>query len=255
MSKIGERFITNEGYEIIIVEYNNYQDLWVEIQDKHKVRKHTSYSNCLHGKVKNPYHPSVHGVGYIGEGEYKSRINGKLVKPYKYWQNMLERGFNEEFKRKRPTYRDVTVNSECYCYQDFCKWYEDNYYEVEGEQMCLDKDILVKGNKEYSFNTMIFVPKRINSLFVKSDNIRGVLPIGVSVHPQNSNYLAKCSVLTKEGNKINKHLGCYGTPHEAFLAYKEFKEAYIKQIADEYKDKIPQRLYDAMYNWVVEEND
>ena len=44
-------------------------------------------------------------------------------------------------------------------------------------------------------------------------------------------------------------------PEEAFRAYKQFKEDYIKQVADEYKDKIPQKLYDAMYNYKVDITD
>ena len=47
----------------------------------------------------------------------------------------------------------------------------------------------------------------------------------------------------------------YKTPEQAFQVYKKFKESYIKLIADEYKDKIPKILYDAMYNWKVEITD
>ena len=38
---------------------------------------------------------------------------------------------------------------------------------------------LVHGNKIYSPSTCIFVPQRINTLFVKKDMNRGDLPIGV----------------------------------------------------------------------------
>lgn len=43
--------------------------------------------------------------------------------------------------------------------------------------------------------------------------------------------------------------------NEAFLSYKKAKEDYIKEIADMYKDKIPQKLYDAMYKWEVNIDD
>ena len=36
---------------------------------------------------------------------------------------------------------------------------------------------------------------------------------------------------------------------------KKYKEKLIKQIADEYYDKIPIELYEAMYNYTVEIND
>ena len=38
-------------------------------------------------------------------------------------------------------------------------------------------------------------------------------------------------------------------------AYKQFKEKYIKEVADYYKEQIPQKLYDAMYNYQVEITD
>ena len=250
--RIGERFMTNEGYEVVVIEYNNCLDILVQFQDKYKAIVHTTINNCKNGQVKNPYHPSVYGVGYIGVGKYKSRenCNKKDNSYYEDWLDLLKRGFDNKYKEKRPTYKDVTVNEECFCLQNFGVWWENNYYEIEGEQMCIDKDILCKGNKEYSFNTMIFVPQRINLLFVKCDGSRGNLPIGVSYHKETNKYMARCQTL-----ECQKYLGLYNTSEEAFLAYKEFKEQYIKQVADEYKDKIPQRLYDAMYAWTVEIDD
>ena len=57
IDRTGERFETNEGYIVEIVEYNNANDLWVEFQDEHKAIKHTDYKACQKGNVKNPYHP------------------------------------------------------------------------------------------------------------------------------------------------------------------------------------------------------
>ena len=37
--------------------------------------------------------------------------------------------------------------------------------------------------------------------------------------------------------------------------YSESKENYIKQVADDYKDLIPNKLYEAMYACQVEIND
>lgn len=248
--RVGERFVSNEGYEMVIVEYNSSSDVWIEFQDEYKAKVHTTYQNCQKGEVKNPYHPSVYRVGFIGQGKYKSKVNGKATKYYKYWQSMLKRCYDSKYKEKQPTYKDCFANKETYCFQDFCKWFDKNYYEIEGERMELDKDILCKGNKEYSFNTMIFVPQRINVLFVKNDVDRGDCPIGVYYCKSNNKYKAECRILGD-----NKYLGFYNTPEEAFLAYKQFKEAYIKEVADEYKNRIPKELYDAMYTWEVEIDD
>ena len=115
--------------------------------------------------------------------------------------------------------------------------------------MCLDKDILVKGNKIYSPNTCIFVPKKINSLFTKNDNSRGNLPIGVTLC-RNGKYRAQ---INRCGSKLN--LGYYSSLEEAFLSYKIAKEKYIKEIAEYYKDIIPKKLYNSMLCYIVEITD
>ena len=118
--------------------------------------------------------------------------------------------------------------------------------------MALDKDILIKGNKVYSQENCVFVPQRINSLFVKNDANRNNL---IGVYYENSkNYKKKYKIKIKVNNK-RKYIGRFNTKIEAFNSYKQSKEQYIKQVAEEYKDKIPKKLYEAMYNYKVEITD
>ena len=134
------------------------------------------------------------------------------------------------------------------------EWIEENYYEVPRETMCLDKDILYKGNKVYSRNTCIFVPQRINKLFTKRDNSRGKDPIGVYQLPS-GNYQVYCN---NGYGKLIK-LGVYSTKEEAFQVYKQYKENVIKETIDSYEGKIPEPFYSklkvAMYNYEVEMDD
>jgi hypothetical protein len=51
------------------------------------------------------------------------------------------------------------------------------------------------------------------------------------------------------------HLGYFYTPDEAFNAYKEAKEAYIKSLAEKWKDKIDPRVYEALMKYRVEITD
>lgn len=252
MNRIGEQFKTNEGYIITIIDYKNAHNVTIQFQDKYKtILEDREYRHCRNGSIKNPHHPSVYGVGYLGIGDYKNRdINGKETREYKEWHGMMQRGFDEKLKERYSTYKDVLVEEWLFNFQNYCRWREQNYYEIEGEIMDLDKDILYKGNKIYSRDTMIFVPHRINSLLINCKNKRGKHPIGVTFHKRDGKYYAQCRTLNN-----HKHLGSYDTPEEAFRVYKEFKEAYIKEVADEYKDKIPQELYDAMYAWEVEITD
>lgn len=45
--------------------------------------------------------------------------------------------------------------------------------------------------------------------------------------------------------------------YQSFLAYKEYKENHIKQIADEYFSNgyITEQVYNAMYAWEIEPTD
>ena len=254
-TKLGEIEISNEGYEMKIVKYNNYNDIVIEFQDKYKTKVSTRYQNFKKGQVKNPYHLSVFGVGYIGQGKYKISINGKTTKVYNYWRDMLRRCYDPYYINKEITYIDCYVCDEWLCFQNFGKWWEENVYDCNDEKIHLDKDILYKNNKIYSPKTCIFVPERINFLFIKKDANRGKYPIGVCWHKVIGKFYASCSIFDEENNRKQIHLGYYNTSEEAFLTYKQFKENYIKQVADEYKDLIPQRLYDAMYKYEVEIND
>lgn len=246
--RLNEIGYNNNGERMTIVRYGNATDIDIQFDDG-TIVEHREYGHFKKGQIENPFFSSVCGVGCIGIGEFKSRDeNGKKTKCYTTWKGMHERCYDPKCQEKHPTYKGCRVCKEWNNYQKFAKWDNENYYEVGNERMALDKDILCKGNKVYSPETCVYVPQSINTLFTKSDKARGELPIGVC----------------KEGNKfrgqLNKgnekiHLGTFNTPEEAFQAYKQAKEAYIKEVANEYKDKIPYRLYEAMMNYEVEIDD
>ena len=248
IDRTGEINTNTQGLIMKIIAYRKNNDIDVQFEDG--TIKTCEYGQFKKGKVKNPNHKRIWGVAYIGDGKYKSCDNYKFLKSYRCWESMLRRCYDKKLKERQPTYKDVICCEEWLNYQNFAKWYDENYYKIEGEQMALDKDILIKGNKVYSPKTCCFVPKRINSLFVKNDAVRGSLPIGVRHGRTKKGYQTECNILN---NPI--YLGTFSTPEEAFKVYKEFKENYIKQVADEYKDKIPKKLYEAMYRYEVEITD
>ena len=254
IDRVGEENYNNFGSKMIISEYRNHDDINVYFPEYKCIVKHKGYKEFKKGSINCPYEPRALGYGYMGEGKYKTKENGKHTKCYRTWRNMLKRCFDEEYKLKHNTYLGVTVCKEWLNFQVFAEWYYNNIYFIDEEEMNLDKDILVKGNKIYSPETCIFVPQRINKLFTKTNKDRGDSPIGVRKY--HCKFQASCSIYSiKEQKKYNKNLGSYNTPEEAFEVYKHFKENYIKQVADEYKDKIPQKLHNAMYNYEVEITD
>ena len=80
MSKIdrtGEERINNFGSKMIIKEYRKYSDIDVSFPEYNWVVKHGGYGDFKKGSIKCPYEPRLYGVGYLGEGKYKTRENGK----------------------------------------------------------------------------------------------------------------------------------------------------------------------------------
>ena len=254
--RLNEENYNNQGTLMRIIEYKNAKNITVEFQDKHRAIVKTIYKHFKSGEISNPYDKTVYNVGCIGEGKYKASENRKSTKCYMTWKSMLQRCYDPYYINKRLTYIDCFVCEEWLNFQNFAKWYEENYYECNNERTELDKDILYKDNKLYSPETCCFVPQRINTLLTKSDKSRGEYPIGVSYYEITNELRVRCSIY--ENNKPkNKHLGCFPLDRieDAFKCYKQFKENYIKQVADEYKDLIPKKLYKALYRWEVKIND
>lgn len=252
INRIGEIGYNFYGRKMVIIDMVNNKDITVEFDDGRIVK--TRYSEFKSGKIKHPYDKRVYGVGYHGEGEYKVSINQIHTFQYNLWYDMLKRCYCKNYIEEHPTYKDCTVCEEWHNFQNFAKWVDENYYEVEGNyRMELEKDILVKGNKIYSPETCVFIPRILNTLFIYQKTRKGKYPLGVA-KSSNNNFYARVSK-NKNGEFIREESSKFPTPEEAFYAYKEIKEKYIKEMADEYKDKIPQKLYDAMYRYEVEITD
>ena len=253
-NKTGETNYNNFGSKMIIIEYRTARDIDVYFPEYNWIVKNRQYVDFKKGRIKCPYEKSVYKVGYIGEGKYEVSKNNKHTKCYQTWHGMLRRCYNSKHQEEHHTYVNCKVLEDWHNFQNFGEWDEDNYYEIEGERMELDKDILIKHNKIYSPETCMYMPQTINLLFTKRQNYRGKSVIGTS--PVNGKYLVQCHLINlKTGKSKQKTLGYYDTEIEAFEVYKYHKEKNIKQVADYYKDKIPQKLYDAMYNYEVEITD
>ena len=250
--RLGETRINNQGEVMFIVEYVNSQDVTVQFKRTGEVVK-CAYGTFVKGKVKSHFSASVFGVGITGLEPTRDE-NGKMIDSYKCWKRMLQRCYSAKYQEKQPTYIGCCVSDDWIYYPNFKNWYNENYYKIDNKTSQLDKDVLIKGNKVYSPDTCVFVPNFINLLFTKRQKSRGELPIGVCYHKAGKKYVAQLRVF-KDGKATLKYLGCFNTPNEAFEVYKQAKEDYIKEVADEYKDRIPVKLYEAMYEYEVNIND
>ena len=228
----GNVFKTNKYGDVEIVEYINSSFV--------KIR----FINTNH--VKEEHLSSVRS-GYIDiEG---ASIGRNMTKEYQLWNNMINRCYNEVTRQNHLSYVDCSVSDEWKYLSKFKDWCNKQIgFDQEG--WCLDKDILVKGNKVYSPETCCFVPPEINCAVTNNKIVRGQFPQGVIYNCTKTRYRARI----KRSNKWQS-LGAYDTPEEAFYAYKPIKESHIKSLANKWKDQIDPRVYEALMNWTIEITD
>ena len=193
--------------------------------------------------------PNVYGVGYMGNNfELKSSCNGKKCPVYDMWYRIIERCYSKKLHDRCPTYTDCYVSDDFKDYSKWRKWYDNYQYKHDGWQ--LDKDLLIKGNKIYSSETCVFLPHIINSTLTKSNKTRGKYLIGAYFDAHNDKFKA---YISKRGKKVA--LGYFENEVDAHLAYKTAKEDYLKELAEEYKDMLDPRAYEALYNYTVDIDD
>lgn len=167
----GEVYPTNHGSLVIKSNSERMNFRWVRFINTGFERE-ARIDHIKNGKVGDVYHPTVHGVGYLGEGKYKCKVKVKGLwkpyRPYSIWAAMIQRCYQDGIGVKG--YEHCSVDPEWHCFQTFAhdiqflegfdKWLneEDNY------QLDKDKfDTLKEGI--YSFSNCSFVHHKDNQGF------------------------------------------------------------------------------------------
>lgn len=177
-----------------------------------------------------------HGINDLFEN-----IDLKNTKSYHVWRQIFCRCYDEKRRDKNPTYAGCNICDKWKYFSNFKKWFDEHY--VEGYH--LDKDILVKGNRTYSPEACCFVPIEINSLFNdhgrrrSNTGITGVCFCRGKYH------------VTISKNGENRHIGLYENKNDAKERYKKEKEAYVKEKANEWKDRISPDVYEALMKYEI----
>ena len=175
------------------------------------------------------YHRGLCGVGYSGcdDADYTSNS-------YYKWKNMVQRCYDKKVHKKyKPEYKDKSVCEEWLNYSNFRSWFDEHYVPCKNNQIDLDKDLLVQGNKIYSPETCVFLVHYQNLMF---EGKRG-----------NCVYVNKDGTFSVDGKKNNS----YKTYEEAleFVTVRQIEK--IESVAKKCKGTIPMCAYEAMLNWDV----
>lgn len=239
--KAGDCYNTNQGCTLEVLAYTNANNVDV-IFHENGFKKTTTAVEIRRGTVKNPYYPSVAGIGYLGEGVYQSRAGTKTPKTpeYSLWSGVLSRCYYRKTAGLHTAYEGVTVAECWHNFQNMAEWCQHQIgFGREGWD--IDKDALVRGNKVYGPDTCCFLPQEINRM------LSGILTgcAGYSVR-KNGSYRVRCRI---DGKEVT--IGHFTCKDKAFLAYKDVKEKEIKRLANKWKSEIDPRAYCALMDFEI----
>ena len=240
----GDKFVTKNCGKITILSYKSATRIAIQFDDTGWITT-VSAIQIKRTNIQDRLQPTVYGVGYLGDGTHKAALkSGKGTWTYARWNSMLERCYCPSFQSKHPYYNESLPDVSWLNFQVFAEWASKQVgYEVDRWQ--LEKDILVRGNKLYTPSTCCFVPQELNTLIIKADAARGILPIGLTLHTDQK-YSVHVSGISPSG-----YVGVYDDIDFAFSRYKEVKEARIKQQAAKWQSQIDPRAYEALMNYEV----
>ena len=190
--------------------------------------------NALAGEVKNLMYPNVCGIGFIGDGLYNVTNSPK---GYSAWASMLKRASDSGTTR---------ISEDWFNFQNFNLWYINEITKRNkfDKKFVVEKDIMSSEDlKIYSAETSLIVPSEINNLFKSTkENKKLPLPVGVTL-------LGKGQFKVKIAYKGHlKNLGTFANPIAAEKVYWKAKAEIWKESANEFRDYLCDRGYEAIMN-------
>ncbi|QXV74231.1 putative HNH endonuclease protein [Rhizobium phage RHEph12] len=224
----GDLYPTKNSGNVVVVNYENSKSVLVRFVET-GYETNVTAKTLREGYVRDLYHRSVCGVGFVGEGKYAYTSHKKL---YTLWSNMLMRCYDPDYQRRYPTYIGCSVVDRWHCLQTFCRDITkmDNW-NARGFE--LDKDLRVLGNKVYGPRFCSFVPHDVNSVVVKADS--------EGIEKRNNGngdlYYARLTLFGK-----STYFPC-DSEEDARLSYKLLKAKYVKMVGEYYRHVIHPQVY------------
>lgn len=215
----GNIFHSKNSGDFIVIEYFNYDKIAI-------VFLNTGYemiaraNNINKGELKDPYAPSIMGVGCVEVGPY--RVDGSPFERmvYSRWRGILERCYIKHEGHK-------TVNPEWLNFQYFAAWFAAEFYEIPYNSMydmVVDKDVKVPRNEEYGPEKCLILPNFINAKIQLKEHER------IDIEKMLTGQMSQFDILK-------------------LFRYKEAREARVRQLGIENRSILPPHVYLALLGY------
>lgn len=180
----------------------------------------------------------IYGVAR-NDSSYRTQVvvgGFKFTDPcYRQWSHMLQRALCGKYKARQSTYEFVSVCDEWLTFSNFMEWWESN--KIMSHE--LDKDLIFYGNKNYSPESCVFVPRWLNQFTLLRGRGRGCHPVGVSFSTNAKKYEAYCNnPITRK----KEHLGLFDSHELAHNAWLRKKIEWADILRPK-MDEIDERIY------------
>lgn len=231
-----------------IVNYRGYDDCDILFHRTNNI-VNLSYRSFIEVCASDPKQQLVFGVGKSYSEIYKIRSDGKKTPQYAAWENMLMRCYYEKTSRYSAYGgKGVKVSEDWLIYENFAKWFDDNY--IEGYH--LDKDLLGDGSL-YSKDNCCYIPQKLNGVFVITTKNVGrhnkELPTGV--------VKVRKAFIVRVSHEVPQYSKSHSTVEAAHRDYLTRKWNSVRDIATEmYRwTEITERVYQAVLDKCYKEQE
>lgn len=208
-----------------ILKHENDNDL-VRLQIKHiEITEDDTFVIILYSDKYEEKHYSE----YYYDDEFYNLAKKK-------WNNMIDRTTSGRYK----CYDEVQVCEEWKDFSNYYEWFKNNWFDYDGK-LDVDKDLIDKNSKIYSPKTCCIIPHEINIGIRISDKAesRGA----VNWDERRQAYKVKLNVYTRH---INTQRRKY---KDALDLYFKKKDEFVKAMAEDFKDVVDKRVYDALMKY------
>lgn len=237
---VGDVWPTKSGVNVEIIEtFKGSQRVVIKWLDEYEHTAEIYQCALPRSSLKNPYERTIVGVGFLGTSHAALNFS-EFNREKTVWRGLFKRAYDNKTLLTRPGYTGTTVNPKWHDLGGFVEWTQEAV-GWRNESWHVDKDLILRGNKEYGPETCCMLPPIINSALWEREHS---LPPGVT--KLSDGYYR--GGFYAEGKVEQKR---FKTPQEAFEFYKPLKEARLKQLANEYKSQIDPRAYDALMSWEI----